>query len=76
MLDVCDERPGIAPDNAPRVFDRFYRGTESRSRTGGSGFGLALVGAHGARIQGPIADLSHYWIPDESAFRRWADSPE
>ncbi|MFQ6331787.1 ATP-binding protein [Nocardia sp. CWNU-33] len=60
MLDVCDARPGIAPDNAPRVFDRSYRDAESHSCTSGSGFGLAIVaavvGAHGARIQGPTAD--------------------
>ncbi|WP_328401108.1 ATP-binding protein [Nocardia sp. NBC_00403] len=56
-LQVGYDRPH---DNAPRVFDRFYRAAESHSCTGGSGFGLAIVaavvGAHGARIQGPTAD--------------------
>ncbi|WP_218023242.1 sensor histidine kinase [Nocardia altamirensis] len=55
VLDVRDEGPGIAAEDAERIFDRFYRAAESRSSTAGSGLGLAIVaaivGAHGARIQ-------------------------
>ncbi len=41
---VRDTGAGIAPNDLPHVFDRFYRGDASRSRaTGGSGIGLALV---------------------------------
>jgi heavy metal sensor kinase len=56
VLTVADTGVGIAPANLPHIFDRFYRGDQSRSRTGGGGSGLglsicrALVTAHGGRI--------------------------
>jgi signal transduction histidine kinase len=54
VLIVRDEGPGIPPDLAARVFDRFARGA-----SGGSGLGLAIVQAvareHGGsvRLEGP-----------------------
>jgi two-component system OmpR family sensor kinase len=43
-VTVADNGPGLAPDDAARVFDRFYRGDQSRARrTGGSGLGLAIA---------------------------------
>lgn len=43
-LSVADEGPGLNPEDAGRVFDRFYRANPSRSRgSGGSGLGLSIV---------------------------------
>ncbi len=45
-LDVTDHGPGMTPEQAQRVFERFYRADQARTRTtGGSGLGLAIVRA-------------------------------
>jgi two-component system, OmpR family, sensor histidine kinase MprB len=41
-LTVRDHGPGIATEDLPHIFDRFYRGAEARGRPG-SGLGLAIV---------------------------------
>jgi two-component system sensor histidine kinase MtrB len=49
-IDVRDHGPGIPEEIVDRVFDRFFKSDESRSR-GGSGLGLAIARDH-ARAQG------------------------
>jgi heavy metal sensor kinase len=53
---VSDEGPGIAPEQQPKVFDRFWRADKARSRAdGGTGLGLSIVRqiaqTHGGDVQ-------------------------
>ncbi|MCI3273797.1 sensor histidine kinase [Streptomyces cylindrosporus] len=55
VFTVADTGTGIAAEDLPHVFDRFWRAEKSRSRrTGGSGLGLPivrhLVAAHGGTV--------------------------
>jgi two-component system OmpR family sensor kinase/two-component system sensor histidine kinase BaeS len=68
-VSVSDTGEGIAEEDLPHVFDRFWRGDKSRAReTGGSGLGLAiarrLIEAQGGQI-GAASELgkgSRFWL--------------
>jgi PAS domain S-box-containing protein len=60
LICVMDEGPGIAQEDIPHIFDRFYRSSEAAQKTKGAGLGLylakAVVEAHGGNI----------WIDNQS----------
>lgn len=53
LLTIDDQGPGIAGDDRPRVFDRFYRSLDARSMPG-SGLGLSIVRQVAERHSGQV----------------------
>jgi two-component system, OmpR family, sensor kinase len=61
VVTVSDSGPGVAAEEVPRIFERFYRGAASRtSETAGIGLGLAIARAlierQGGRISVAVSD--------------------
>jgi signal transduction histidine kinase len=83
-IAVADEGPGIAPEDQPHVFDRFWRADKARSRAdGGTGLGLAIVRqiveSHGGqvRLQSKVGVGSSFviWLPVTAAGVRETAGP-
>ncbi len=59
MLSVCDTGIGIAAEDVPHIFDRFYRVDKARSRAqGGTGLGLSIVRSIAETYDGSVTVAS------------------
>lgn len=73
LISIEDTGPGIAPEDLPHIFERFYRGEKSRKRSGDHGFGLGLsiaywiVRNHGGKInvESQLGEGTRFtvWLP-------------
>ncbi|WP_399217288.1 sensor histidine kinase [Streptomyces sp. SAJ15] len=56
-IAVSDRGPGLAPETARRVFDRFYKADTARARSEGSGLGMAIA-LENARLHGGTIEVA------------------
>ena len=55
VITVCDQGPGVPPDQQQRIFEPFYRLPGASERDGGVGLGLALVKSIAQRHGGTVS---------------------
>ena len=69
-VSVADTGPGIAPDELPHIFERFYRGRAAADyKTPGTGVGLAISRNILTRLHGHITVESE--VEQGSTFTLW-----
>jgi two-component system, OmpR family, sensor kinase len=75
LIQVVDGGPGLPPEQAAHVFERFWRADKARTRArGGSGLGMSIVAAivrsHGGAVyfESSVEDGStvSVWLPGVS----------
>jgi signal transduction histidine kinase len=59
QLRVCDQGPGVPPDQRERIFEPFYRLPGASEQSGGVGLGLALVKSIVQRHGGTVRCEGH-----------------
>jgi signal transduction histidine kinase len=71
VIRIEDHGPGIAPEELPRLFERFYQTVRARAKRSGLGLGLyitkGLVEAHGGRVgvesTPGVGSTFRVWLP-------------
>lgn len=74
-LEVSDTGPGVAPEDQPLIFDRFYQTSQHRDQRGSAGLGLAIVkrvaelhgGSAGVSSTPPRGSLFYLLLPSSIA---------
>ena len=75
LVAVADDGPGIPPEERPRLFERFYRGSAGRRAGPGTGLGLAVVSELVGRWGGDVRLADGPGTRIEAVFRSSSTVP-
>ncbi|WOC12219.1 Sensor histidine kinase MtrB [Gordonia sp. MP11Mi] len=64
-VTVSDHGPGVPADHVTRIFERLYKASDARTRTGGAGLGLAIARENAQLLGG---DVSYQRVGDVTEF--------